>query len=287
MLCMVAATVFWFFNALNKSYSTNISFPIVFEYDEEHYTPTEALPVTVRMNVSGTGWELFRRSSGFKVPALTIPLEKPAEVRKILGAQLPAILSSQLERLQINFVITDTLRLNLEEKVRRKFSVNLDSVQDYIHPDFGLTSEVTLQPDTIWLEGPKQFITSLPPVLQLALSQKDIRKDYKEAVALPYKNILQTPVTTHVSFSVAEFITVSDSITLTVLNKPARSKSAIAKRIACTYQLPATEVQTVRSVQATIDLQALPRSITKLAPQVTGLPPYARLIKTDSVIVNF
>lgn len=286
VLCIVAATVFWFFNALNKNYTTNISFPIVFEYDEEHYTPVQALPGAVRMNVSGTGWELFRRSSGFKVPALTVPLEKPAEVRKILGAQLPAIFSSQLERLQINFVITDTLRVSFEEKIRRKFTVNLDSVQQYIHPNFGLTSAVTLQPDTVWLEGPRQLITSLPATLQLELPQKNIRKDYKEAISLPYRNVLQSPPAIQVSFSVSDFDTVEDSIMLTVLNQPARIKSGLTQRIACTYQLPAAQAQVAQSLRAILDLKDLSRGTHKLVPQITGLPQYARLVKTDTLVIN-
>lgn len=287
VLCIVAATVFWFFNALNKSYTTNISFPVVFEYDQEQYIPVQTLPGVVRINVSGSGWELFRRSSGFKVPSLVIPLEKPAEVRKILGSQLPAVFSSQMEKLQINFVITDTLHIKFEEKIRRKFTVSLDSVQQHIHPNFGLTSPVTVHPDTVWLEGPKQFIKSLPSVLQVSLPQKDIRKDYKEAITLPYSHVTQTPASLLVSFSVSNFTSIQDSITLTVLNKPARLKSAIVQRIACTYELPNVRLQDPRTLEATIDLRVLSNGRHKLVPRITGLPQYARLIKTDSVSVNF
>src|SRR6478609_9977380 len=134
----MAATVFWFFNALNKNYSTNISFPLAFEYNQENYVPVTQLPSTVRLNVSGLGWDLLRKSSGLKVPPLTIPLERPTEIRKIVGSTLPALLSTQLEGFQINFVLTDTLRVDIDEKVKKKFGVTIDSIQRYLHSDFGL-----------------------------------------------------------------------------------------------------------------------------------------------------
>src|SRR5687767_8995754 len=36
-LCIFAATVFWLFNALNKSYTTNINLPLTFDYDQDSY----------------------------------------------------------------------------------------------------------------------------------------------------------------------------------------------------------------------------------------------------------
>ena len=75
MLCVFTATIFWFFNALNKTYTTNINFPLAFDYDSENFIPVEGLPQTVRLNVTGNGWELFKRSTGVKQDPLEIPLE--------------------------------------------------------------------------------------------------------------------------------------------------------------------------------------------------------------------
>ena len=172
VLCLFAATVFWFFNALNKNYSTNINFPLEFDYDREQYTTVKALPTSVRMNVSGLGWDLFRKSSGLKVPPLIIPLEKPTEVNKIVGGTLPALFSTQLEGLQINFVLSDTLHVHIDEKVRRKFNLEIDSVWRYLNPDYAVVSKIKLVPDTVWVEGPKKIINALPNVISLTLQPK-------------------------------------------------------------------------------------------------------------------
>lgn len=293
VLCIFAAMVFWFFNALNKNYSTNINFPVTFEYDQERYMLIKSLPETVRMNVSGSGWDLFRRSLGFKVPPLVIPLEKPAEVQKIVGATLPAIFAEQLERLKINFIITDTVHIRIEEKIRRKFTVRIDSIQRYIHPDFGLMDVPTIQPDTVWLEGPRDAIQKLPAILQLNLPQTDIRKEFKENVALPLeKNKLITaqPNTVNVLFDVEKLIEVNKQIKLNIINIPSRLKQGgVSKEISCTYRLPISTSKTFTgdSLKAVVDLNNKPKGTYKLVPQVIGLPPYAVLIKTDTVLITF
>src|SRR5215216_6687499 len=83
-LCIFAATVFWFFNALNKNYTTNINLPLVFDYDRENFMAVRPLPEAVRFNVTGLGWNLFRRSAGLKIPPLVVPLPQPGEVKKIV-----------------------------------------------------------------------------------------------------------------------------------------------------------------------------------------------------------
>ena len=87
VLCIFTATVFWFFNALNKDYTTTISFPLAFDYDRDRFIPVEPLPRDVRINVTGIGWNLFRRSTRVKVPPLVIPLDRPADVKKIVDEE--------------------------------------------------------------------------------------------------------------------------------------------------------------------------------------------------------
>jgi hypothetical protein len=63
LICVLAAALFWLLNALNKEgYSVNVEYPIQFSFDDSHYIATTALPRTVRVNVSGDGWNLLRLS---------------------------------------------------------------------------------------------------------------------------------------------------------------------------------------------------------------------------------
>jgi hypothetical protein len=292
VLCLFTATVFWFLNALNKSYSANINFPVAFDYDQEKYIPVKSLPHSIRMNVSGLGWDLFRRSSGLKVPSLVIPLERPTDVRKIVGSTLPALFSTQVEGLQINFVLTDTVYIDIDQRVQRKIWVTIDSVDQYIRDGFGVTGDVAITPDTIWVEGPKKIINTLPEILFITLTN-NIDKNFQEEVEVIMKHrelISRNPPVVDVSFQVEELIEIKDTVRLEIINVPARLRYAFTiTEVACTYRVPTSLVSTALSdsVRAVIDLKDVPVGNHKIVPRIDGLPAQARLIKADTVQVNF
>lgn len=292
VLCLFAATVFWFFNALNKNYSANINFPLEFDYDREHYTTVKALPTSVRMNVSGLGWDLFRKSSGLKVPPLIIPLEKPTEVSKIVGSTLPALFSAQLEGLQINFVLADTLYVEVDEKVRRKFNLKIDSAWRYLNPEYGVINEIKLVPDTVWVEGPKKIVKALPEYITLTLPQNNIDGDFIGEVEIIFPNndlIKRDPPVVEVSFDVEKLMEINDRVQLKIINAPRYRTAFHVTEVNCTFRLPVSLVKTlsVDSLHAIINLMDVPKGEHKIVPEIIGLPNHARLIKVDTVLVNF
>lgn len=292
VLCMFAAMVFWFFNALNKNYSTNLNFPVSFEYDQERYIPIKSLPSTIRMNVTGSGWDLFRRSTGFKVPQLIIPLESPSEKRKIVGTTLPAVFASQLERLQINFVITDTVRIEIQEKIKKKFRVQLESIDQHIHADYGRISPLRIEPDTIWLEGPVNMLNALPEALSLTIKETDIKGNFNKEIALEYdrKLIVSDPQAVRVSFQVERFAETEKRVTLDIINAPSRLRETkMIHDVNCRFRLPESQLGTFSgdSLYAVIDLKNKVKGHYKIVPELINLPANVSLIKADSVMVNF
>ena len=293
MLCLFAATIFWFFNALNKNYAANINFPLTFDYDQERFIPVRALPEHVRLNVSGLGWDLFRKSSGLKVPPLVIPLERPTDVRKIVGSTLPALFSPQLEGMQVNFALTDTLYVAMDDRIKRKIEIRMDSIHHYLSHEFVLAGEIKIQPDTVWLDGPKQVIDQLPPVFQLTLPERNISQNFNEEIEITFQRsglVNRNPPMVTVTFEVEPLLEVTDTIHVEVLNVPPRIKSTMGiTKVLCTYRLPARLASTVSadSLVALVDLKSVARGSHKIIPHIIGLPPQARLVKVDTVNIIF
>ena len=293
VLCLSSATVFWFFNALNKRHSANISFPIVFDYNHENYVPVSDLPSSVRINVSGLGWDLLRKSSGLKIPPLVIPLEKPSEIRKIVGSTLPALFATQLEGLQINFVLADTLHIDIDELVRKKFALRIDSIRKYLHPDVGVFKEVNFNPDTVWITGPKKIVNGLPNIISLTLPKSNLSKDFNDEVEIIFSNheiVKRSPPVVDVSFEVEKLIDVNDRVKLEVHYGASKLRPSILnKEINFSYRLPASLVKRMStdSVTASITIEELTTGNYKLIPVIKGLPAQAYLIKIDTVRVNY
>jgi hypothetical protein len=292
VLCVFTATVFWFFNALNKTYTTNINFPLSFDYDNENFIPVEGLPQYVRLNVTGNGWELFKRSTGVKNDALQIPLERPGEVKKIVGSGLTFAFTNQLNGLEINHVLSDTLYLDLEPKAGRWIKLAVDSLQHNIRAGFGLASDIAVMPDSTFIEGPARLISKIKEPVMLSIPQRNIDDQYIEniAVELPFDDIItRQPPAVSVMFNVEELVTVHDSISLVIENIPPSVLDVMnSRKIPVTFTVPETLMQRLKidSVKAVLDLKDFSGGTAKILPRVDGLPPYSKVVKIDTVIVR-
>jgi hypothetical protein len=293
VLCVFAATVFWFFNALNKKYTTNISFPLTFDYVEEDYVAIHALPKSVRINVTGPGWDLFRRSLGLKVPPLVIPLERPSEIRKIVGSTLPPLFANQLERFEINFVLSDTLRIALEPKGSRWISLALDSPNILFRKGYAITSHATISPDSIFIEGPWKLVMALSEPVYLKLPQRNIDENFSEDVEVKFVNedlIRRDPPTVAVKFNVDPLTVIKDSITLKIINLPKGARPSLGVRqLPCTLAIPQRFLKSYNhdSVNAVVDLKSFSKGVKRVLPVIQGLPPYSRVLAVDSIVVKF
>jgi hypothetical protein len=292
VLCMFTATIFWFFNALNKTYTTNMSFPLSFDFDREHFIPVGALPQFVRLNVTGNGWELFKRSTGVKMDPLEIPLERPGDTRKIVGNGLNYAFSNQMTGLQINHVLSDTLYLDIEPRVGRWLKLAIDSIEYNLKEGYGLASEIAVMPDSAYIQGPQRVVNKIKEPVVLNIPQRNIDEQYIEniPVELPYPDLVTSePATVSVMFNVEEMITVTDSIPLALENIPATVSEVMnSGRIPVTLSVPESFVDGLKadSLRAVLDLRGFKGGSTKIMPRIDGLPPFGTVLKIDSVIVK-
>ena len=292
VLCIFAATVFWFFNALNKTYTTNISFPLTVEFNSSNYVAVKPLPEEVRINVTGIGWSLFRRSLGVKIPSLVIPLERPSEVKKIVGSTLPGLFSNQLEGLEINFVLTDTLYLSIQPKAKRWIKVHLGNVNDYLQTNYVTTGDVRIIPDSIFIEGPMNQVTKLKEPLELSLNQTNIDENFRQdvEVVLPDNQFIRrNPPTVAVAFDVERLVEQNDSIKLTLQNIPVGSNPVVGRPyIKCVFGIGESTAADFHSdsVRAVVDLKGFRRGSIKVVPKFTGLPAHTKVLKVDTVRIR-
>lgn len=292
-LCILAATIFWFLNSLNESYTSNVSFPLTFDYNTEEYIPVEPLPERLNINVTGMGWDLFRRSAGFKIPPLVVPLERPSATRKLVGTAIPALISDQLEGLHLNFVVNDTIYLNIEARARRRISVDIDSIEQYIRAGFGLTSVVTITPDSVLVEGPESMIREMAQSVNLVLDQRNVDDDFEEEIeVLPETEGLVTaiPPVVLVGFMVEEFVEVTDSVRLVLLNIPESAQPSLqVDKLPVTLRIRQSQATDFAwdSISAVVDLKGFDRGNLRAEPDLEGLPKGAEVVEIDSVRITY
>ena len=293
-LCFITAAIFWLFNALNKTYSTSIRFPLQFAYDNTKFAPVGQLLQTLLINVRGTGWDLFRKYFGVKVPTLFIPLERPADTRKIVGSTLPTRLASQMGTIQINHVIVDTVRLHIEPRIYRKFPLVVDTTALTFKKDFTRISRVTITPDSVDLSGPVSVIHNMPDPIVLKLTNSKIGNNFREEVEVEIPDaefVQRNPPVVEVKFDVGELVSAKQLIRLEHSNLPWGYVTQ-QDSIQCSFRIPqkyygkftASELYGTLPV---MDKDQLKRGETgTFIPIVHGIPPFAEIVSVDSVKVK-
>jgi hypothetical protein len=292
VLCIFAATIFWFLNALNKTYTTNINFPLRFDYDIVNFVPVKTLPKHVRINVTGNGWDLFKRSTGVKVAALEIPLERPAEVKKIVGSTLPKFFTNQADGLAINFVLTDTIYVDLEPRAARWIHLTVDSLEHNMKKGYGLASEVSIMPESVFVEGPQRLIARLNAPVSLKLRQRNIDENFyveDVEIVIPSSDVIKRdPPTVAVRFDVQPMRILQDSLLIAAKNIPSTISFIQTRYIPVTFAVPENQVKNFKSdsLRAVLDLRNFRRGEAKILPKIEGLPPFAKVIKIDTVRIR-
>lgn len=289
-LCLFAAAVFWIFNALNKDYSTNLSLPLLIEFDQSKYAVAEHIPAKLTVNVHGNGWELLRKSLGQKVPIVSIPLERPTEIRRIPGAALAPQVMSQLGSLQLNYVVLDTLRLFVEPRTSRKLKLAADVRQVAFRNNQGRISPVVVLPDSIQLEGPASYIDALADSILIVVPPRRITASYRENLEVRMDKsefIQRNPPVVEVMFEVGPVITMTRQLPLVLPRHLLTSEDSLS----ITLRIPGRD-----ETRFGVDFSAITISLpeiklakgdtVRVLPRLSGLPEYASVLRMDSVEVR-
>ena len=186
LLCLGAAALFWFLNALNKeNYTLNVEYPIHFVYNEQAFVPTTPLPRTVRVNVSGDGWGLLRHSwLPFRVEPVDYVVQNPLRASVINTSSLTEALAEQIKKLHVNYVVADTLDMAFDRRMTKTIRLVADSTRINLAPRYAVSSVINLTPRTIEVEGPARLVRGLSDTMLVRIPRKRIVDNYDEELPL-------------------------------------------------------------------------------------------------------
>ncbi len=207
-LCFIAATTFWVLNALNKEYTTRISYPIQFAYDTSSIA-TKPLPKKISLNVTGYGWNLLRRTLSFTKEPITYPIDNPLRTSFLTASVLLPVVVNQLKEIKVNFVESDTIFTSFDTRTTKKVALKVDSSQISLRANHFIAAPIVLFPDSISFEGPISMLRKIPNELVINVPGDDLEDTYDDDIPITY---IQSPLlkisskTVNVHFDVTEFV---------------------------------------------------------------------------------
>ena len=111
--------IWWLFNAFQKTYVTEINYPISFTMDTTKVMATEALPHEIVLEVTGSGWNLIRYIYYRKSDPIEISLANSINTKFIGKRRLYQLATEKLSKLKVNKIMTDKISLRLKPKTEK------------------------------------------------------------------------------------------------------------------------------------------------------------------------
>lgn len=182
--CFAGAVLLWFLSALNHNYTSYIKYPIKIVYDEKLYIPTQPLPTSLKINATGYGWDfLSKRLSVKKKPLLLKPTNLPQK-KFYSSNELLFAFRNQVQNININFIVSDTLPISFDWLVTKTVVVKIDTSECEITKQLKLTTHLDAYPKTIVLTGPKSVLAQTRDTLNINLSKKTLEEGYSEKIEI-------------------------------------------------------------------------------------------------------
>lgn len=206
---LIAATVIWLFNELNKEgYTLQVGYPINLTYNDSLYIPITPLPKSVSAVLTGNGWTLLRKSLSFANKPVSYPLNNPLAINTLNTNALASIMSEQVKDARISHVVLDNTHVDFEERVIKTSLLKIDSLGIDLSPKFVVSSIINLRPTKVTFDGPASLVSDIADTIMVRVPAKRIQGNYDEELPIRYP---QSPLLkasaerVFVSFEVAEF----------------------------------------------------------------------------------
>lgn len=241
LLCFVAASTFWLLNALNKSYSTQTTYPVKFIYNEQKLVPVKALPEEVVVNVTAKGWKLLRKALHLEVQPAEVYIRNLPRNNYLLGSALRPALVNAMDGLQLNFVVTDTLYFDFDISISRAVPLQLDPRQKVTAEGYAISGPVRLSPDSVTFSGPSSLVNSIPSPYLVRLENTGLTSSAKHEVPVIYtkeKRVKTSIAATEVSVTVKSLVQEERQLQLQLENIPKGKKVVLTPQtVIVRYQL--------------------------------------------------
>ncbi|SHF83727.1 hypothetical protein SAMN05444274_11063 [Mariniphaga anaerophila] len=212
-ICLLIATSLWFLNALNKDYTTELTYSVKYVNPPKNLFLANTPPTKIDLNVQAHGFTLLRHKLAFSFSPVILDLSAISQSMggasneyKVPSEILIRRISDQVSKeISINAVSPQTITLVFDSMQIKKLPV-LPKVSLEFEQQFFLKGVVTATPDSIEIAGPAALLDTLTVLPTEARDFKEVNKSLEKIVPIIFpQNTKVSPEKVTISIPVEKF----------------------------------------------------------------------------------
>jgi len=229
-VCVCIATVFWFLNALNKSYTVDIEFPVKYINLPANRVLSNNPEDKFTLTVSSYGFTILRHKLSLAYSPLIFDvnefthgqLQNTDRSRFVISTgQFINRFSSQISNeLKINAIHPDTVVFSFEKMKKRMIKIIPEVHLDFV-AQHDLNRSIIIVPDSVLVNGPESIMDTLSYVYTVSQEYTEVKESIKRNLALKEnKSLTYEPSRVMMIIPVEEFTEKNLMVPVYVNNLP-------------------------------------------------------------------
>ena len=205
-VCLLATIFIWLLNSMNRDHLADVSYPIVFKYDNQELMQKSEETTKIMFHAYGLGWDLLKLKLNWFVDPIEINIKNKKRYKYVLSSDIKPYLEDKLPIVEIKYFFSDTLYTGLDKVKKDKMKIYLDSDHIFLAEDYKIDGNVRINPEYIMVTGPASILDTMSHKIVIKLSESNISEEYKEEISIP------KPLNSQVKFGVKK-VEVSFNVT--------------------------------------------------------------------------
>lgn len=242
--CIGIAAVFWLLQKMSLEYRYVIKVEASYTHNQDSVMLMYPLPAELQLEITSTGWQLFRYGLLFQLPQVTIDMNDYRNSRSLSFNTLRTSFTEQLNnRYQVESVFPAQVELEWQPQQTRRVPVRLiESVQ--IDPQYGLKGTIQLTPDSVIVSGPYGVVDTITYLYTDTLSLVSVAEPVSGTIAISrnqLQNIRINPTTVDYMLTVEPYTEATLQLPVTAVGQLTPQIGLMQQTITLQFQLPVSD----------------------------------------------
>ncbi|WP_439128821.1 CdaR family protein [Polaribacter sp.] len=290
---LLASILIWFLITLSKEYVITINFPINYTGISKDKILQSTPQKDLNLVVKASGFKILKtRLNTKKIAINSAKLNRKKGTKYfVLPRTQKASVQQQLPSgVDLQEIIKDTLYLDLGSLVTKKVVIKPNVDLKY-HVGYDLSEKIKIQPDSVLVYGPENYIKTLQNVEMNPLVLTDLKNDFEKSVALKkpkdIKNLKFSKQKVIVTGKVEKFTEGTLIVPYNIINVPENlTINTLSKKVSVVFIVGLSHFNKINanSFQIVCDYNTTQKNnLNYLIPKVISKP---EIIKSYKLVPN-